>query len=165
MLMQEWILARPEFREFLPSRMMVPYPEPWMERVDSMLKKLQGAGPTSRCATSATSASSASRSAAVARFGSRSDVNRRRNTAANWARFWRQEIQWYIHAYRSVTGVDLTIEVTDPVQASARYLPPAVHLRNRLAVQHRQQLAAGGGYSDALALSMRPPVRRGLRRV
>ena len=41
MLMQQWILARPEFREFLPTRIMVAYPEPWMDRVDAM-KKLQG---------------------------------------------------------------------------------------------------------------------------
>ena len=41
MLMQQWILARPEFREFIPTRIMVAYPEPWMDRVDAM-KKLQG---------------------------------------------------------------------------------------------------------------------------
>ncbi len=41
MLMQQWMLARPEFREFLPTRVMVAYPEPWMDRVDAM-KKLQG---------------------------------------------------------------------------------------------------------------------------
>ena len=41
MLMQQWLLARPEMREFLPSRAMVAYPEPWMAAVDAM-KKLQG---------------------------------------------------------------------------------------------------------------------------
>ena len=30
-LMQQWILARPEMREFLPRRIMVDYPEPWMD--------------------------------------------------------------------------------------------------------------------------------------
>ncbi|HEY5800259.1 MAG TPA: hypothetical protein VIT92_08555, partial [Burkholderiaceae bacterium] len=35
MLMQQWLLARPEFREFLPTRLMVAYPEPWMDRVDA----------------------------------------------------------------------------------------------------------------------------------
>ena len=39
--MQQWLLARPEFREFLPTRIMVAYPEPWMDRVDAM-KRLQG---------------------------------------------------------------------------------------------------------------------------
>ena len=46
MLMQEWILARPEMREFLPTRIMVAYAEPWMDRVDAM-KKIQGWSETS----------------------------------------------------------------------------------------------------------------------
>ena len=46
MLMQQWILARPEFREFIPTRIMVAYPEPWMDRVDAM-KKLQDWSDTS----------------------------------------------------------------------------------------------------------------------
>ena len=104
MLMQQWLLARPEFREFLPTRIMVAYPEPWMDRVDAM-KKLQGWTDTS-----------------VLHFRNLGDVRRadpavdplrRWNDvneplqAANWARFWRPEIQGYIHAYRAVTGVDL----------------------------------------------------------
>ena len=40
------------------------------------------------------------------RYGAWSDVNEPVQ-AANWARFWRPEIQGYIHAYRAVTGVDL----------------------------------------------------------
>ena len=39
--MQQWLMARPEFREFLPTRIMVAYPEAWMDRVDAM-KKVQG---------------------------------------------------------------------------------------------------------------------------
>ena len=31
MLLQQWLLARPEFREYLPTRLMVAYPEPWMD--------------------------------------------------------------------------------------------------------------------------------------
>ena len=41
MLIQEWLLARPEMRDFLGGRVMVPYTEAWMDRVDSM-KTLQG---------------------------------------------------------------------------------------------------------------------------
>jgi hypothetical protein len=48
--------------------------------------------------------------------------------AATWARYWRPEIQAYIHAYRAVTGVDLT---TEPVNAT----PPSVLLLKRLAAQ------------------------------
>src|SRR5262249_31860863 len=66
------------------------------------------------------------------RFGAWSDVNDR-NQAANWARYWRAEIQGYIHAYRAATGVD----ITDASETSARlrYVQPSVHLRHRLAGQ------------------------------
>jgi len=57
--------------------------------------------------------------------------------AANWARYWRPEIQAYIHRYRAVTGVDLSTEVTDVQQAAARYTQPSVHLLNRLVMQGR----------------------------
>ncbi len=64
MLMPSWILARPEFREFIPTRIMVAYPEPWMDRVDAM-KKLQGWTDTSACCISATWRFSARRSSSV----------------------------------------------------------------------------------------------------
>ena len=41
MLIMQWLLARPEMREFLRGRYMVPYQEGWMGAVDSM-KRLQG---------------------------------------------------------------------------------------------------------------------------
>ena len=31
------------------------------------------------------------------------------DSARNWARTWRNEIQRYVHAYRVTTGVDLTV--------------------------------------------------------
>jgi hypothetical protein len=30
------------------------------------------------------------------------------DSARNWARYWRPEIQGYVHSYRVVTSVDLT---------------------------------------------------------
>jgi len=54
---------------------------------------------------------------------------------ANWARFWRSELQGYLHAYRAVTGVDLTADPTSSEQAHVRYLPPSVHLQRRLVQQ------------------------------
>jgi hypothetical protein len=59
--------------------------------------------------------------------------------AANWARYWRPEIQGYVHAYRAATGVDLRAETTDARPAAERNLPPSVHLRNRLLAQTRQR--------------------------
>ncbi len=131
MLMEQWILARPEFREFIPTRIMVAYPEPWMDRVDAM-KKLQGWSDTS---------SLHFRNLAIfgeqvllsVRFGNWADVNDPHN-ALNWARYWRAEIQGYLHAYRSATGVDLSLDVTT---ARIDATMPSVHLVRRLEEQVR----------------------------
>jgi hypothetical protein len=135
MLMQEWLLARPEFREFLPTRIMVAYPEPWMDRVDAM-KKLQGWSDVSVLHFSNLGIFG-ERILLSIRFGAWNTVNDRVQ-AANWARFWREEIQGYVHAYRSVTSVDLTTDITDSREAELRYLPPSVHLRNRWQPQLKQ---------------------------
>jgi hypothetical protein len=127
MLMQQWLLARPEFREFLPTRIMVAYPEPWMDRVDAM-KKLQGWTDVS-VLHFRNLAMFGEQILLSVRYGAWSDVNDPVQ-AANWARFWRPEIQGYIHAYRAVTGVDLTSESVD-------FTLPAVYLRKRLARQQR----------------------------
>jgi hypothetical protein len=68
------------------------------------------------------------------RYGAWSTVNDH-DQAALWARYWRPEIQGYVHAYRAVTGIDLTADITDEQQAVARYAAPSVHLRNRLAMR------------------------------
>jgi hypothetical protein len=62
------------------------------------------------------------------RFGDWSRT-REPSRAANWARYWRAEIQGYVHAYRTVTGVDLI------TGGNNRFVPPSVHLQNRLAEQ------------------------------
>ncbi len=139
MLLQQWLLARPEFREFLPTRTMVAYPEPWMDRVDAM-KQLQGWTSTSVLHFH-NLAIFGEQILLGARYGAWSTVNDPLQ-AANWARFWRPEIQGYIHAYRAVTGVDLTAEVTDARQAGERYLQPSVHLTRQLAEQRRGSLPA-----------------------
>jgi hypothetical protein len=46
--------------------------------------------------------------------------------AKNWARYWRSEIQGYIHAYRAATGVDL--------RQSADATMPGILLQRRLEV-------------------------------
>jgi hypothetical protein len=122
-LAQQWILARQEFREYLPSRVMVAYPEPWMQRVDSM-KRLQGWTDVSVLHFS-NLANFGERLLLAIRFGNWSAINSAQ-TAAAFAQFWREEVQGYIHSYRAVTGVDLTLE---PVN----YTAPSVLLRQRLA--------------------------------
>jgi len=67
--------------------------------------------------------------------------------AAHWAREWRPEMQQYVHAYRTVTGVDLSPEQTDVRLASDRYVQPSAHLRKRLDAQ-RQGAAAPTGFGS-----------------
>jgi hypothetical protein len=124
MLMQEWILARPEMREFIPTRIMVAYPEPWQDRVDAM-KTLMGWTDTSVLHFSELG-TYGERILLGARFNDWTKVIEPER-AANWARFWRPEIQSYVHAYRAVTGIDLT----ERAQAAM----PSTLLRQRLAMQ------------------------------
>lgn len=135
MLIEQWLLARPEMREFLGGRVMVPYPEVWMDRVDAM-KSLQGWSDVSVVHFRDLGVYGEQLLLSV-RYGGWSVVNDP-NQAANWARYWRPEIQAYLHAYRAVTGVDLTADVTAPQEVAARFLPPSVHLRNRLMEQVRR---------------------------
>jgi hypothetical protein len=135
MLLQQWLLARPEMREFLRGRYMVAYPERWMGAVDSM-KKLQGWTDTSVI-----------HFRDLARFGERILLSIRygnwsaisdQDHAKAWLRFWKEEIQGYVHAYHSTTGVNLTDDAVEVRRsADVRYLQPSVHLRNRLLAEHR----------------------------
>lgn len=131
MLMQQWMLARPEFREFLPTRTMTAYPEPWMDRVDAM-KKLQGWTDTS-VLHFRNLAIFGEQMLLTIRWGHWSDVQEPLQ-AFNWARLLRPQIQGYSHAYRAVTGVDLAVDTADKrVDATL----PSVLLQRRLATQQR----------------------------
>jgi hypothetical protein len=131
MLMQQWLLARPEFREFLPTRIMVAYPEPWMDRVDAM-KKLQGWTDTS-VVHFRNLAIFGEQLLLSIRYGAWSEVFEP-NQAFNWARFWRPQIQGYNHAYRAATGVELSGETSDK---GADATLPSLLLQRRLAAQQR----------------------------
>jgi hypothetical protein len=120
MLMNQWILARPEVREFLPARAMVVEPEPWMSRVDSM-NKLQGWSDTA-VLQFRDLATFGEQLLLSIRFGNWI-VEDQPDNAANWARYWRPEIQRYTFAYRAVTGVDLIRQVDPAI--------PGFHMRRR----------------------------------
>lgn len=160
MLMEQWLLARPEFREFLPTRIMVAYSEPWMDRVDAM-KKLQG-WTDSSIADFHELAVFGEQILLSIRFGSWSEVSDRDN-AANWARFWRSEIQGYIHSYRAVTGVDLTSEFAETRLVREAYLPPSVHLRRRLDNQQGTGAADPAAAARATASASRNGQTRSAR--
>jgi hypothetical protein len=135
-LMIEWLLARSELREFLPSRAMVDYPEPWMDRVET-LKAAQGWTGTSILHFRDLGIFGEKIALSV-RYGLWTNVSEPRS-AANWARYWRPEIQGYVHAYRAATGVDLTKHADVTI--------PSLLLRQRSSARQRQtpEQAPGGG--------------------
>jgi hypothetical protein len=126
-LMEQWILSRSEVREFLGGRIMVPYEEPWMDRVDSM-KALQGWDNTNI---------SFYRDLAVygekiilsVRYGNWTNITRR-DHATNWADAFRDAIQRYIHSYYTVTGVDLSAQNVN-TNSEERYLWPGMLIKDK----------------------------------
>ena len=101
------------------------------------------------------------------RYGDWIDINDQ-DFAKTWARYWRPEIQGYIHAYLSATGVDLSEDVVDARRAANRHIQPSTLLRERLARQDsRAELppatisgTLAAGESDVPAISA--PRRRAL---
>ena len=133
----QWLLARPEFREFLGGRLMMPYAEPWMDRVDTM-RMLQRWGDTSITSFHYL-AHYGEKLLLSFRWGNWSEIHDP-GTAAAWADYWRPAVQTYVHHYRRVTGVDLGIEQVDGRDSGDRYLQPSVLLLRRLAEQRNMTL-------------------------
>jgi hypothetical protein len=127
MLIQQWLLAQPPMTSFLQSRPMIPYDEPWMGQVDSM-KKLMGWTDTSVIHFNRL-AVFGERLLLSIRYGNWNDRDILPDQAANWAVYWRTEVQGYIHAYKTVTGVDLS--GTTVQQARVDATPPSVLIARR----------------------------------
>ncbi|UZN03471.1 hypothetical protein [Cellulomonas sp. S1-8] len=119
-LAMQYVLAQPEMREFLGGRPMVPYEEPWMDRVDT-LRSLCGWGDTSVTHFHELAVYGEQLVMSV-RWGDWSAVNLTADSAANWARLMRDPVHRYVHAYRTVTGVDLQlgVDATMPAVLLAR---------------------------------------------
>jgi hypothetical protein len=132
MLMQMWLLARPEMREFIGGRVMVPYPEAWMDRVDTM-KSLLGWTDVSVMHFHDLAVYGEQLLLSV-RYGAWSLVDDMED-AAKWGREWRLQVFQYIHAYRAVTGVDLSADSGTDIDAR----PPSEHLQRRLEEQQSQR--------------------------
>ncbi len=130
MLIQEWLLSRREMQEFLRGRAMVPYREPWMGQVDT-LRRLLGWGDTPVTHFRDLGVYGEQILLSI-RYGDWIDVDDQ-DQAKNWARYWRPEIQSYIHAYRAATGVDLG--AGEPAQQQVDTTLPSVLLQRRLAQQ------------------------------
>jgi hypothetical protein len=129
MMLQQWILARPEIRDFLQSRAMVPYKEAWMPQADTM-KTLQGWSDVTVTHFRDLAVYGEQILLSV-RYGDWIGINDE-DSAKNWARYWRPELQGYLHAYRAATGVDLTNP--DTIDATV----PAILLQKRLALQQQR---------------------------
>jgi hypothetical protein len=134
MMLQQWLLSRPEMREFIRGRYMVAYPEAWMGPVDSM-KRLQGWTDTS-VLHFRDLARSGERILLSIRYGTWNEAEQ--DDARSWLRYWRDDVQRYIHAYYTATGVNLSDDVVEVRnRGDARYLQPSYHLRNRLLSSRR----------------------------
>lgn len=128
MLLMQYMLVRREIRDFLQSRAMVPYKEPWEAQVDTM-KSIQGW--TDVTVTHFRDLAVYGEQLLLSvRYGDWIDVNDE-NSAKNWARYFRPEIQGYLHSYRAVTGIDLTNP--DTVDSTI----PGILLQKRAAAQQR----------------------------
>ena len=141
MLLEHSLLPRTDMLEFLPSRESTAYPEDWMGPVDSM-KTIQGWTNTSSLYFHDLAVFGEQILLSI-RYNNWSQINDRYH-AANWAKIWRSEIQGYMHAYRTVTGVDITVEPTEP-RLQERKVDPGVLLAKRLEEQRRIGAAVRGG--------------------
>jgi hypothetical protein len=137
MLIQKWLLARQEIREFLGGAPMVPYKESWMGHVDAM-KTLQGWSDVSVSHYRDLGVYGEQILLSV-RYGDWIDDLVTQANAYNWAISWRPEIQSYMHSYRAVTGIDLSAELADTNSAAQRFVQPAVHQMRRLGQQRAQR--------------------------
>lgn len=124
MLVEQWLLARPEMTTFLAGRVMVPYPEAWMGAADQM--KLMQGWPGASIRHFRDLGVFGEMILLSVRYGNWSDSHVE-DAAKEWAQYWRQEVQAYINGYRAVTGVDLSAEadVANAELARRRALPPA----------------------------------------
>ena len=113
----QWMLAQPEMREFLGGRTMVPYDEDWMDRVDTM-KAMQGWSDTSvtHFYELAVHGEQLLLSVRHGQWNTSGAAGMKDTDAKNWALLWKPSVQRYIHAYRAVTGVDLSerVDITMP---------------------------------------------------
>jgi hypothetical protein len=124
----QYMLGRREIRDFLQSRAMVPYKEPWEAQVDTM-KSVQGWTDVT-VSHFRDLATYGEQILLSIRYGDWIDINDE-DSAKNWARYFRPEIQGYLHSYRAVTGIDLTNP--DTVDSTI----PGILLHRRMAVQQR----------------------------
>jgi len=138
MLLQQWLLARPEVRDFLGGRPGVPYPEAWMPHMET-LRQLMGWNDTS-IRHYRDLATYGEQLLLSIRYLPWSTVNDS-TIAAGWLTAWRPEVQGYVHAYRAVTGVDLSL-ADQPVVTGGGWTAQPADLIGRRHVAQQPLVAA-----------------------
>jgi hypothetical protein len=121
----QFILERPEIREFLGGRIMVAYPAPWMDRLDT-LRRVMRWGDTSVTEFN-NLAECGERVLLRVRYGAFHAAQTSAIVADNFAIDNRDDIVQYINSYQAVTGVDLGAETGLGVDATQ----PSVYLNAR----------------------------------
>jgi hypothetical protein len=135
MLLQQYILSRPEISDFLGGKPGVPYPEPWMPHLDT-LRQVMGWNDAS-IRHYHTLANCGEMILLSIRHLNWSDI-KDSSRAANWLAACRPEIQSYVHSYRAVTGVDLGVFDTPVVAGNEWAVQPSELIgRRRQAAQPR----------------------------
>ena len=160
-LIIQWMLARPEMRDFLGGRAMVPYPERWMGQVDTM-KRMYGA-PATSINHFRDLATYGEQIVLSIRYGDWINVNDQEK-ARNWARAFKPELQSYMHSYQSVTGVDLTAPMGEMQSASNRFIQPSELLRHQLSAQRTRNSRPALAESSGQPLTAPLPRQRLLSR-
>lgn len=128
MLIQQWLIGRPEMRDFLGGRPGVVYPEGWMGHMETLRQIYSWNDASIRHYRD------------LAYFGERlllsvrwvdwTNVNND-FYALSWLTFWRSEIQSYVHSYRAVTGVDLNTDAVRVAKQLFAAQPTELILRRR----------------------------------
>ena len=128
-LIQQWLLARPEIREFLRGRNTVLYPEPWMGAVDAM-NKMQGWTDVSVRHYRDLAYTGEQIVLTIRHY--RWDTETNEDEAKAWVEDLKSDIQTYIQSYWAVTGTDLTATVV--ARGMEKAAPPSYGASRRIPV-------------------------------
>lgn len=137
-LCKMYLLSRPEMGEFLRGRPMVPYPARYIAPLEDMWR-LFGWGPEGQVSHFHNLSAFGETLLLTIRWADWSVMNDHAS-AVNWLRFFRPEIQSYIHSYQAVTGVDLGAG-DDSRKGQLRFVPPSTLLAARRCAHQRPALA------------------------
>ncbi len=135
MMMEQQLLANPVMNLFLGGRPMVAYQEPWMDKVDNMKSLQRWDGVSIKHFYELANHGEV----LVSSIRNRPWLNANAVVAGQWAQFFREQIQRYVHAYRAVTEVDLSAKIiTEPELLKTI---PSELIRRRLAKERSFALA------------------------